>query len=294
MHFQARHSTRYRYSTPVHCEPLAIRLKPRCDFRQHLLRFSLQIDPLPSGLSSALDSEGNDVTTAWFDDVTDELTVTTSFEIETQDVNPFQFLLDPQSTRLPLVPDSRDESFFSLYARPRFRAAEVDELAHELARDADFQTLKFICDLNAWIHAQHAKVVRPHGAAWHPRQTLQEGRGACRDLAVLFLECCRAMNIPCRFVSGYGQRMDESVDHELHAWGEVYLPGAGWRAFDPSLGLAITERHVTAAAGVTPQAAAPIHGTFLGNAASELEAEIEITAIASAGTMTQIELRQQN
>jgi transglutaminase-like putative cysteine protease len=278
MHFHARHVTRYRYSSPVFCEPLTIRLQPRTDFRQRLLRFSLDIDPTPSGLSCAIDGEGNDVTTAWFGRQTDELIITTTFEAQTQDVDPFHFLLDPAAKRLPLVPSRDEELFFLLFASSQLRAAEVEELAHELARKAGFDTLKYVLALNEWIHSHHETIVRHEGAAWHPRKTLQEGRGACRDLAVLFVEGCRAMNLPSRFISGYGLRLDDSVDHELHAWAEVYLPGAGWRAFDPSLGLAITQRHLTVAVGRTPEHAAPASGTYRGNAESRMEAEIELVA----------------
>jgi len=105
---------------------------------------------------------------------------------------------------------------------------------------------------------------------------LRAGRGSCRDLAVLFIEACRTLNIPSRFVSGYGVSLDETTDHELHAWAEVYLPGAGWRGFDPSIGLAITERHLAVAVGATPELAAPTSGAFRGEAESWLETEIEI------------------
>jgi len=283
MYFTARHITRYRYSSPVWCHPLTVRLKPRTDFRQRLVRFSLDIEPSPNGLFCEIDLEGNDATTAWFDGATTaSLTITTSFEVETAEVNPFQFLLRPDAARLPLVPLAAEEPYFALYARSSSRSPDAEDLAHEVARHADYDTVKFVCDMNDWIYRQHEKIVRPEDPAWLPRQTLYEGKGACRDLAVLLIECCRAMNIPSRFVSGYGLRLDQSEDHELHAWAEVYLPGAGWRAFDPSLGLAITDRHITVAVGATPDSAAPTSGTFRGNAKSNLEAQIEIAATTSA------------
>src|SRR6476469_9247798 len=104
MHIAACHITRYRYSSPVWCQPLTVRLKPRSDFRQRLLRFSLEIEPSPKGQCSAIDLEGNEVTIAWFDGITESLTIRTSFDAETADVNPFQFLLRPDAARLPLVP----------------------------------------------------------------------------------------------------------------------------------------------------------------------------------------------
>ena len=281
MHFHVHHVTRYRYNRPVWCEPLTVRLRPRSDYRQRLLSFALDIEPAPNGLGESIDLEGNEVTTAWFEAATDFLTVTTSFEAETKDMNPFQFVLRPAATRLPLMPSAEEQRHYDLYARPRAGSAEVDELAQRLAREADFGTLDFLYGLNEWIHARHEKILRPDGAAWEPQQTLREGRGACRDLALLFSEVCRVFNIPSRFVSGYGASLDEATDRELHAWAEVYLPGAGWRGFDPSLGLAITEQHLAVAVGATPELAAPTSGTFRGDAESRLEAEIVIETTAA-------------
>ena len=131
MHFAVRHITRYRYSSPVWCEPLTVRLKPRTDFRQRLLRFSLDIQPAPKGTSNSIDLEGNEVTMASFDASTDALTVKTSFEAETEDVNPFQFLLRPDAARLPLVPLAEEAPYFALYGKSRSAWSEVEELAHE-------------------------------------------------------------------------------------------------------------------------------------------------------------------
>src|SRR5438045_806773 len=148
MHFAARHTTRYRYSSPVWCQPLTVRLKPRTDFRQRPLLFSLDIEPAPKVISNAIDFEGNEVTTASFDTPTDALPVTTTFEAETDDVNPFQFLLRPDAARLPLTPLAEEASYFALYGQSGNVWPEVQELAHELGRLVDFDTLKFVWELN--------------------------------------------------------------------------------------------------------------------------------------------------
>ena len=280
MDFKARHVTRYRYSQPIWCEPLTVRLRPRTDFRQRLLAFGMEIEPAPKGVCEGIDLEGNAIATAWFAEATPSLTVTTTFEAVTEDVNPFQFVLHPDATRLPFIAKPEEEPHYALYAQRREHSAEIDELAHELGRQADFETVEFLCSLNEWIHARHEKILRPEGQAWEPRRTLHEQKGACRDLAVLFMAACRVFNIPSRFVSGYGLSLDEAKDHELHAWVEVFLPGAGWRAFDPSLGLAITERHLAVAVGMTPELAAPVSGTFRGDAQSQLEVEMDIDVAA--------------
>lgn len=101
--------------------------------------------------------------------------------------------------------------------------------------------------------------------------------GSCRDLAVLFIDACRHLGLTARFVSGY--HTDEPADgiRRLHAWAEIYLPGAGWRGYDPSQGLATAERHIAIAAAATPRLAALVSGTFRGNGTqSSLVANIDI------------------
>src|SRR5262245_65391267 len=98
MHFSIHHVTRYRYSRPVFCEPLTVRLRPRTDHRQRLLRFTIEFEPASKGRSHAIDLEGNEVTIAWFAGSTESLTVTTAVEAETDDVNPFHFLLKLSAT----------------------------------------------------------------------------------------------------------------------------------------------------------------------------------------------------
>ena len=110
-----------------------------------------------------------------------------------------------------------------------------------------------------------------------PRVTLEKGQGACRDLAVLFVAACRALGFGARFVSGYHQGHSEPMRRDLHAWAEVYLPGGGWRGYDPSLGLAVADRHVAVAAGTRPDQAAPISGSFRGTGvSSRMRAEIRM------------------
>ncbi len=281
MQFSVRHVTRFRYSRPVVCEPLTIRLRPRTNYRQQLLDYSIDIEPPPHGMSQFVDLEGNDTACAWFRGTTDHLTVTTWFVAQTINVNLFQFLLKPSADQLPLAAAASEEPLFDAYALPTVRCTEVEELAHQIAREVDGATVPFVSRLNDWIYAHHGKIVRDIGPAWRPAETLAKRCGSCRDLAVLFMEACRTMNLPARFVSGYGAGTDDALDRQLHAWAEVYLPGAGWRGFDPSLGLAITEQHLAVATGRTPADAAPTSGTFRGDAECWLEAEIELQTSAN-------------
>src|SRR5690606_27947417 len=89
-----------------------------------------------------------------------------------------------------------------------------------------------------------------------------EGKGACRDLAMLFIDACRSQGLAARFVSGYAWQDAAQAEHDLHAWAEVYLPGGGWRGFDPSTGLATADHHIAVAACAVPDGAAPTTGTI--------------------------------
>ena len=166
-----------------------------------------------------------------------------------------------------------------------------DELLHDAARALVLADDHQVASLGLHeVGGEHWVVERgdrtglglkfPHGLRVAPQRglsrTLHQRRGSCRDLAVLFIEACRLMNIPCRFVSGYTAGCDDDPDRQLHAWAEAYLPGAGWRGFDPSLGLAITENYLALAAAAQPASAAPVSGTFRGPAESRLNAAIEI------------------
>jgi transglutaminase-like putative cysteine protease len=106
--------------------------------------------------------------------------------------------------------------------------------------------------------------VREEGEAKRADETFRSKEGSCRDLAVLFIDACRAQGIASRFVSGYHESTVHQQKLYMHAWGEVYLPGGGWRGFDPTLGMAVTEAHIPVAAAVDPRDAAPVAGTFRG------------------------------
>jgi transglutaminase-like putative cysteine protease len=109
--------------------------------------------------------------------------------------------------------------------------------------------------------------------------TWQQKEGTCRDFAILFMEVCRLIGIAVRFVSGYQQGDSNSSDRHLHAWVEVYLPGAGWRGYDPTHGLAVADGHVALAASSLPRYAAPISGVFRpGSAQSTIEYSLQIQA----------------
>jgi transglutaminase-like putative cysteine protease len=282
MRFKVRHITRYLYDRPVFLDPQTIRLRPRGDAAQRLLDFSISLEPSPAGLVQCLDPEGNDVACVWFNGLTETLAISTSFEVETLRVNPFDFILtEPGLESLPAVyPDELRERLTQCLDFSG--SPEAAAFAGAVATETGCRTLDFLNLLCSRIHETVEMSVRLQGAPLPPGHTLAERRGSCRDLAVLFIAACRSQGLATRFVSGYQEGDPDAPERHLHAWAEVYLPGGGWRGFDPTHGLAVSDRHVAVAASMTPQGAAPVSGRFRGSGAiSSLDFELHIRTTPS-------------
>jgi transglutaminase-like putative cysteine protease len=276
--FEIGHANAYAFSEPVYLEPHTIRLRPRSNGSQRLVRYSLTIEPEPTGLAECLDLEGNAITHVWFDGLTDVLSVTVQSEVETLRGNPFDYILsDPAASRLPM--EYSDDLRLSLVPyRSRGGADDaVAAFARTMADETGRYSLPFLAALNRRIFQVCEVTIREEGGPQPPAATLAGRRGACRDLAVLFVDACRAQGFGARFVSGYQEGDPNQTRRYLHAWAEVYLPGGGWRGYDPTLGLAVADRHVAVAAGMHPGLAAPIAGNFRGTGVvSHLQADIRI------------------
>ena len=268
MLFEVTHITRFSYSQPVFLEPLSVRLRPRNDSWQKLLHFDMRFEPPPAGLYTYLDLEGNDTSRVSFNGIQEALTITTTFEAETFRTNPFDFILDPAALVLPVVYDEDTAAALAPYCDRATSGDEVTRFAEGIATEVDGNTVPFLSVLTRRIQETCRLATRRLGDPRPASVTLENRRGACRDVAVLLMEACRAVGLAARFVSGYEEGDPKRSERELHAWVEVYLPGAGWRGYDPTQGLAVSDRHVALAAGLTSRAAAPTSGTFRGTGAS--------------------------
>ena len=276
MRFTIRHQTHYRYSSPVVLSPHRLRFHPRDDGAQLVIEHQLNISPTPLGRNDHLDLEGNRVTQIWFEEATDHLDIEVNMQIETFRSNAFDFILAPEAAVLPI-----DHEHDLICARAYLERIEPDDsvtaFAAELSMAVERDTLRFLDRLNRQLFADFSHVHRDTGAPQSPAFTLQSRSGACRDLAVLFVDCCRAEGIAARFASGYQKGHLQSERRHLHAWPEVYLPGAGWRGFDPTHGEAIAGTHVTIAAAAHSRNTMPVSGNFHGEGAtSTLNYTVEI------------------
>jgi transglutaminase-like putative cysteine protease len=259
--------------------PHRLRFHPRDDGAQRVIEHQLNISPTPLGRNDHLDLEGNRVTQIWFEEATDHLDIEVNMQIETLRSNAFDFILAPEAAVLPI-----DHEHDLICARAYLERIEPDDavtaFAAELSLAVERDTLSFLDRLNRQIFAEFTQTHRHTGAPQSPAFTLQSRQGACRDLAVLFVDCCRAEGIAARFASGYQRGNLQSERRDLHAWPEVYLPGAGWRGFDPTHGEAVADTHVTIAAAAHSRDTMPVSGVFSGKGAtSMLDYTVEIQVL---------------
>lgn len=279
MRFRVHHETCYRYPVPVTLGSHVVRLRPREDATQRLVHYALAIDPLPTKVSSAGDAEGNVVTHAWFAATTDALTITSVFEVETLRHNPFDYFTDENFAAVPV----RYPVEVARVLRPCLEwdmAASVRDFAEQVRAEAWDAPVAFLDALNRTIHTRTRLALRDDGRpAQSAAETLALGRGACRDATVLFMEAARCMGFAARFVSGYRCGDLTRPDRHLHAWAEAYIPGGGWRGWDPVEGVAVADRHVAVAASAQQMHTMPVSGAYFGGVAgSTLGYSIRIEA----------------
>jgi len=276
MLFAIRHHTRYHYSQPVKLSPQLLRFYPRDDGTQRVIHHHLAITPTPQGQNKHLELEGNPVAQVWFEGETDQFAIDVEMQVETLRRNPFDFILAAEATNLP-IQHQQDHVCMQAYLERIEINDAVTAFAAELSLAVNRDTLRFLEQLNRQLFSEFKHMHRETGTPQSPAHTLQSRSGACRDLAVLFVDCCRAEGIAARFASGYQKGDLSSERRHLHAWPEVYLPGGGWRGFDPTHGAPVADSHVTIAAAAHSRDTMPVTGSFIGaGVTSKLDFKLDI------------------
>ena len=271
-----QHRSRYVYPRPARLGPHVIRLRPADHARAAIERYQLAIEP-EHRVHWHRDPHGNHVARVTFraGQSTEALDVLVELAVDIRPINPFDFFVDDRAKRLPFgYPDELDAELVP-YLDTGDPAYRMGRRATELlaALPASGDTLDVLVGLNAAVRERVAYVIRDEPGVWTPEDTLVNGRGSCRDSAVLLVALMRARGVAARFVSGYlVQLADEGMIPDeprgvgrdvvdLHAWAEAYLPGAGWIGFDGTSGLLCGEGHIPLAATASPGHAAPLEGT---------------------------------
>lgn len=265
MRFEVHHSIRYSYDRPVFLEPHVFLLRPRDGEVQRVLEHELVLEPKPSLQTASIDLSGNPAVFAWFRGEHRELRIEARSGIELVCANPFDYLPDDCSRRVPVFYPEPVRPLLGPFVKAGAAVPEpVKAFSHDIAARTHHSTVPFLVDLNRTLSIEFERERRVQGAPRPPDETLKLRRGTCRDLSVLFMACCRAQGFAARFVSGYHDTGSGADERDLHAWVEVYVSGGGWRGFDPTSGLAVTESHIALAASALPELTMPVTGSFRG------------------------------
>lgn len=260
------HVTEYLFAEPVTLLPHRLLLRPR---ENHNVRIeSSLLDIFPGhGLQWKRDVLDNSVALVSFAEPSNRLYIASEVVIQHYEENPFDFLVDDYAVGYPFdyVPEDRaDLAPFLTPVYPADQAALRGWLG-KLGLTRPMQTFTLLDRLNHEISNRMVYRVREEPGVQPPALTLSQGSGSCRDFAALFMETCRHLGLASRFVSGYlyAPALAEG-NASTHAWAEVYLPGAGWKGFDPTSGEVTGNRHIAVAVAHHPESVPPVAGSFLG------------------------------
>jgi len=283
MFFRIHHRLSYTYDRPVFLEPMSLRLTPRQDGSQRIIDHHLRLADPPAGQTRVIEPDGTDAMVAWFEQEREQLTIEADMLVETLRSNPFDWIVTHREAQhLPVSYPEAEARSLAGCLQDRIDPS-VRSWAQAIADRVDGSATAFLTTLADEIHHGFHHVGRLDGEPNSAAETLMTLTGACRDTAMLFIAACRSQGLAARFVSGYSMHHPPEVsEHELHAWAEVYLPGGGWRGFDPSLGLAVADGHVVLAAAPDHHLAAPVSGRYRGTGVgSSLGYLIRLQAAAS-------------
>ncbi len=284
------HRTCYRYDQPVSLGPQTIRLRPAPQTRTLILSYAMKIEPDGHLLHWQQDPQGNFLARAVFPDRVTRLEVTVELAVELAPLNPFDFFLEPQAERWPFRYGAALQAELTAFRSRRPAGPRLRGLLRDIPREAQ-PTVAMLTALNARLRDRIEYVVRPEPGVWTAERTLAQACGSCRDSAWLMVQVARHLGFAARFVSGYLIQLAPDRDDlddasagaaadraDLHAWAEIYLPGAGWIGFDVTSGLLAGEGHIPLAASPQPASAAAISGT-VGPCETRFDVSIAVTRI---------------
>lgn len=280
MRLSVQHQLKYSYQGGVSLNPHTLYLYPKLYSHQRLIDYKLNISPEPSKIIKNTDIEGNIQQIVYFTPgLTDHLLVDASIIIETSPVNMLDFVLFPFSAqKLPFQYAFHQGKYLTPYSQVGTAHPYIEQYARKIAAAVNWETVTFLVSLTGHIQADFAYIKRETGNALPPEETLRNRSGSCRDYVRLFIAVCASLGIAARFVSGYLFGNAQQA-HELHSWAEVYLPGAGWRGFDPTEGTPVTHNHISLGASGDFDQLAPVMGSFTGSGASELQTIVQLNEI---------------
>jgi uncharacterized protein (DUF2126 family)/transglutaminase-like putative cysteine protease len=296
IHVALSHITHYRYDRLVRLGPQVVRLRPAPHARTKVLSYSQRIEPATHFINWQQDPFANHQARLVFPEPTTEFKITVDLVVEMAVHNPFDFFLEPHAEQVPFQYDEAQRAELAPYlatepATPLVRAY-LDGIDRKKQR-----TIDFLVSLNQRLQRDIEYSIRMEPGVQTPERTLQARRGSCRDSGWLLVQLLRHLGLAARFVSGYLIQLTPDVKAidgpsgpaadftDLHAWCEVFLPGAGWIGLDPTSGLLAGEGHIPLACTPQPGSAAPVEG-LMDEAEVQFEHHMQVTRVYESPRVT--------
>jgi len=296
IHVALHHVTHYRYDRRINLGPQVLRLRPAPHCRTRVLSYSLRVAPQKHFINWQQDPQANYLARLVFPETTGEFRIEVDLVAEMAVINPFDFFLEPYAEKFPFEYESWQQNELAPYVKrepltPLFKRY-LGAIPREPRRSVDF-----LVGLNAQLARDVEYLIRLEPGVQTPEETLAKGSGSCRDSAWLLVQLLRHLGLAARFVSGYliqltadvksldGPSGPEKDFTDLHAWAEVYLPGAGWIGLDATSGLFAGEGHLPIACTPEPGSASPVTGT-VDECKVEFTHEMSVTRIWEAPRVT--------
>ncbi|GLQ55731.1 DUF2126 domain-containing protein [Devosia nitrariae] len=290
------HLTHYRYDRPVVLQPQVIRLQPAPHSKTKVLSHSLRVTPTKHFVNVQQDPYGNFLARFVFPEPVTELKIEVDLVADMTIYNPFDFFVEESGETWPFDYPQELREDLSIYMKPQPAGPLLQQFLDSIDRTPT-NTVTFVTGLNARLQQQIGYIVRMEPGVYMPEETLAAAQGSCRDTGWLLVEALRHLGFAARFVSGYLIQLKPDLvsldgppgtDHDftdLHAWCEVYLPGAGWIGLDPTSGLLTGESHIPLAATPHYRNAAPISG-LASYAEVDFSFDMKVTRIAEHPRIT--------
>ena len=296
IHVALHHVTRYRYDRRVQLGPQVVRLRPAPHCRTEIRAYSLRVEPTPHFINWQQDPFANHLARLVFPEKTTTFTVTVDLVAEMAVHNPFDFFLEPAAESFPFAYDAALAHDLAPYLAKAEATPRFAQLLASIERKPQ-PTIDFLVAVNQRLQRDIRYLIRMEPGVQTPELTITNASGSCRDTGWLLVQLLRHCGLAARFVSGYliqlkpdlkaldGPSGAETDFTDLHAWCEVYLPGAGWIGLDPTSGLLAGEGHIPLACTPEPSSAAPVEGA-VDEAEVQFEHEMHVTRVHESPRVT--------